>query len=64
MALRMVRSYRTVSTDGTIFLASMIPGGLIALERKRVTCWIDEDGSEDSAAEIKSQERAITIEAW
>jgi hypothetical protein len=60
VALRIIRAYRTVPTDGSLFLASIIPADLMALERKRVADRIDED----SVATIKLQERSITIGAW
>ncbi|XP_025405773.1 uncharacterized protein LOC112680012 [Sipha flava] len=64
VALRIIRAYWTVSTDGALFLASIIPADLKALERKRVADRIDEQGREDSVAMIKLQERSITVGAW
>jgi len=63
IALRIIRAYRTVSTDATAVLSSMMPADLIAHERARVHRRIEEDGACGTKT-IKKEERAISRTSW
>lgn len=63
-ALRVVRAYRTVSTDAALLIAGIPPGDLLALERARVTRRVRDEDNTTPAPQIKKEERALTICAW
>lgn len=62
--LRIIRAYRTVSTEGALVLAGIPPVDLLATERKRIRQRIEEDEDSTPPSNIKRQERGITINAW
>lgn len=64
-ALRIVvilitRSYRTVSVEVTLFLASSPPGDLIALERSRIRKRLLESDAV-TPAETRRMDREVTV---
>lgn len=63
-ALRTIRAYRTVSTNGAFFLAGVPPDDLQASERSRIRRRLDEIDRVSSRGTIISQERDITIDTW
>lgn len=52
IALRTIRAYRTVSTEGALLLASIIPADLLTLERKRVGRRLEEEHQGTTAAGV------------
>jgi len=64
IALRITRSYRTVSACASSVLSTMVPADLLANERARIRLRLDDTNEETSTPEIKKQERAISTAAW
>lgn len=64
IALRTIRAYKTVSTDASLIIASMIPADLLATERSRIRRRREEADPTETYTIIVKQERAITIGAW
>ena len=64
VAIRIIRAYCTVSTDGSSLLASMVPADLVANERTRIRQRLDDQEETTPKSGIKKQERAISITAW
>jgi len=62
--LRVTRAYRTVSADAALFLADIPPGDLLALERSRVRCRLEEPDRTGTAAVLTAEERKITVGGW
>lgn len=68
VALRVVRAYRTVSTEAALLLADMPPVDLLALERSRIKRRLAEGPPPGqplvSKASIKREERRATLRLW
>lgn len=54
VVLRVIRGYRKVSDEVSLFLANLPPGDLLALERARVKNRINDPDRENSTAEIRA----------
>jgi len=62
-AIRIIRAYRTIFTEASSVIASMIPADLFAQERARI--WNrQQDNESPPLANIRKEERAITIASW
>lgn len=64
IALRIIRSYRTVSACASSLLSELAPADLLANERARIRLRLDDTNEDTSTPEIKKQEKAITTAAW
>jgi len=67
-ALRVIQAYRTVSDEATLILANMPPVDLIGLGRSSIKDRLEaarQSGEpRQSKADIKRQERRVTIDLW
>lgn len=63
-ALRTIRAYRTVSTEASSVLSSMLPADLLAHERARVNDRMSDAGEVRSKQAVKLQEREISVKSW
>lgn len=65
VALRIIRTYRTVSTEATQFLAAIPPADLLAEERARVATRAKSPaGQVMKTSIIKKEERVVTMVEW
>ncbi|XP_060875610.1 uncharacterized protein LOC132948929 [Metopolophium dirhodum] len=63
-ALRTIRGYRTISTDASSVLSSMLPADLLVHERARVKDQLAEQLGPTTTAATKAEERKISINSW
>jgi len=64
LALRITRSYRTVSACASSVLSSMVPVDLLANERARIRLRFEDTNEETDKQTIKKQERGISTTVW
>jgi len=62
IALRVIRSYRTVSAEAALMLAKILPCDLVAKERKEIRRRIQEDN--ETKSRIKKEERDQSLALW
>lgn len=62
-ALRIIRAYRTVSSDAALVLAKILPIDILAAERVRVRTRCSEPGPTEPTA-IKREERSRSLRIW